>query len=403
MTNLFKLIAFSCCLALPLIGSGCSHSQVATEPYPIWGESIFLPVENGESRRHMQIRELSQSADDIQACILIVHGMNEHTGRYAEIARHFAQSHLVAGIDMTAHGLSNPVYLDAHESLKAGADEFDVGSAFLEQAQLRNLDAMRADLHLAIRHLRQRCDKSAGDDKPLVILSHSLGSLVSASYLLEAKLQDTVDGIIFTGPAFAVTEVPGWRGWFQNPLIRFTYHTQEHFLHPHDEAFPLMLFNQFTALLTVPLQNSIIEFLSLPGMRNIFSPSNPDWVAAYLSDWEVERLRHKHDRYIMHRSILRYVQGVQKEIIRFRRNMADFDTPYLLIYSEYDPITAAWGNIDFAAVTLEKHPLNEVMPLIGKSHHEQLFSEPRLRREVLDKIDRWLESLIAEHKQPNEY
>ncbi|MBE0436805.1 MAG: hypothetical protein IBX56_13475, partial [Methylomicrobium sp.] len=180
-------------------------------------------------------------------------------------------------------------------------------------------------------------------------------------------------------------------------------HTQEHFLHPHDEAFPLMLFNQFTALLTVPLQNGIIEFLSLPGMRNIFSPGSPDWVSTYLSDWDVERLRHKHDRYIMHRSILRYVQGVQKEIIQFRRNMADFDTPYLLIYSEFDPITAAWGNIDFAAVTLEKHPLNEVVPLIGKSHHEQLFSKPKLRREIVDKIDRWLESLIAKHKQPNEY
>ena len=403
MTNLFNLIAFSCCLALPLFGNGCSHSQIATEPYPIWGESIFLPKENGESPRHMQIQQPSQSADDIQSCILIVHGMNEHTGRYAEIARHFSQSHLVAGIDMTAHGLSNPVYLEAHESLKAGADEFDVGSAFLEQAQLRNLDAMRADLHLAIRHLRQRCDESAGADKPLVILSHSLGSLVSASYFLKEKQKDTVKGIIFTGPAFAVTEVPGWRGWFQNPLIRFTYHTQEHFLHPHDEAFPLMLMNQFTALLTVPLQNGIIEFLSLPGMRNIFSPSSPDWVADYLSDWDVERLRHKHDRYIMHRSILRYVQGVQKEIILFRRNMADFDMPYLLIYSEFDPITAAWGNIDFAAVTLEKHPLNEIMPLIGKSHHEQLFSEPRLRREVLDKIDQWLESLITKHRPPNEH
>lgn len=398
MTNFFKPIAFSCCLILPLIGGGCSPSRIATEPYPIWGESVFLPTENGETGRHMQIRKPEQSSD-IEACLLIVHGMNEHTGRYREIAWHFASRYLVAGVDMTAHGLSNTTYLKAHESLKSGAEEFDVDSAFLQQAQLRNLGPMRKDLDSAIRELRQRCDETAGVTKPLVILSHSLGSLVGASYLLETNKQATVDGIIFTGPAFAVTEVPGWRGWFQNPFIRFTYHTQKHFLHPHDEAFPLMLLNQFTALVTVPLQNGIIEFLSLPGMRTIFSPSNPDWVSDYLSDWDVERLRHKHDRYIMHRSILRYVQGVQKEIIRFRRNMADFDTPYLLIYSEFDPITAAWGNVDFAAVTLDKHPLNEVMPLIGKSHHEQLFSEPKLRGEVLDKIDRWLESLITEHKR----
>lgn len=385
-----------CFVASLLITNGCSRSQIATEPYPIWGESIYLTADDGKSRRHLQVLEPKTNAQ-IDACLLIVHGMNEHSGRYDAIAKHFAERYLVAGIDMTAHGLSNTVHSKAHESLESGSAKYDVGSAFLEQAQLRTLDPMRNDVRLAIDYLANRCNRIAGGPKPLFILSHSLGSLVSATYLLETG-QDAsasrIKGIIFTGPAFSVTEVPGWRGWFQNPLIRFTLHTQEHFLNPHDEALPLMLFNQFVALLTVPLQNGIIELLSLPGFRNIFSPSSPDWVAEYLSDWEVERVRQKNDMYIMHRSILRYVQGVQKEIIQFRRNMNEFETPYLLIYSELDPITAAWGNTDFAAVTLDKHPNNQIMPLIGKSHHEQLFSEPVLREIILDKIDKWLGSMI---------
>ncbi|WP_340121005.1 alpha/beta hydrolase [Methylobacter svalbardensis] len=375
-----------------MTSSSCSCAQIATQAYPIWGESIFLPTEDGKSRRHLQVLEPSQQ-QFADACLLIVHGMNEHSGRYEDIARHFAERYRVAGIDMTAHGLSNEVFLKAHHSIASSAPEYDVSSAYLEQSQVRNLDTMRSDIRNALIYLTEHCNRPDGGKLPLFILSHSLGSLVSASYLLDAK-NDTaarqIKGIIFTGPAFSGTKVPGWRGWFQNPLIRFTFHTQEHFLNPHDEAFPLMLLNQFLALLAVPLQNGLIEFLSLPGMRNLFSPSSPDWVADYLSDWEEEKIRHQSDKYIMHRSILRYVQGVQKEIIQFRSKMDGFDLPYLLIYSEHDPITAAWGNIEFAAVTLGKHADNEVMALSGASHHEQLFSEPKRRKEILQRIDQWL-------------
>lgn len=70
--------------------------------------------------------------------------------------------------------------------------------------------------------------------------------------------------------------------------------------------------------------------------------------------------------------------------------MAAFAIPYLLIYSEHDPITPAWGNSDFAAVTRAKHRHNEQMMLTGKSHHEHFFSTPALRKQVLRKIDSWL-------------
>jgi len=122
----------------------------------------------------------------------------------------------------------------------------------------------------------------------------------------------------------------------------------------------------------------------------VFSPTSPAWVEEYLSDSEEERIRQHNDNYIMHRSVLRYVLGIEKEIIQFRKNMTNFATPYLLIYSEYDPITPAWGNTDFAAVTRDKHKHNELMVLAGKSHHEQLFSAPALREQILRKIDDWL-------------
>lgn len=376
---------------------GCSHQQTVIAKYPFWGESIYLNVPESESRRSLQLLA-PKSPDSIQGCMLIVHGMNEHVGRYGPIARHFADRFIVAGIDMTAHGMSNSVLAEAHKSIANGAKNFDASDAFLEQAQLDDLQPMRDDLKEALRFLALHCNKSSDQTPlPIFILSHSLGSLASSSYLLQAQddpLVSRIKGIIFSGPAFSVTEVPGWRGWFQNPIVRFTFYTHEHFLNPHDEPFPLMLLNQFVALLTVPLQDGIIELLSLPGLRQLFSPTAPDWVKNYLSDSEEERLLLANDKYMIKRSIMRFVLAVEKEIIDFRNRMDQFDSPYLLIYSEHDPLTPAWGSRDFSAATHHNNPHNRIVLLAGISHHEQLFSASPLREQILAVIDDWLEERL---------
>ncbi|NOR68976.1 MAG: alpha/beta fold hydrolase [Methylomarinum sp.] len=386
------------CLLFLMFLNGCAHHQTVDRLYPLWGKDIILTSDDNRSR-HLQIKQPEQSGF-AEACILIVHGMNEYIGRYAEIAHYFGDRYIVAGIDLTAHGLSNPVFATAQKVLKTGATKQDISDAFLEQAQLRDLQPMRDDLEQALHYLIHHCDQHSDNTTlPVFILSHSLGSLVSASYLLQTennKFKDRISGIIFAGPAFSVTQIPGWRGWLQNPFVRFSYHTHQHFLNPHDEALPLMLFNQLLALVTVPIQDGIIELLSLPGLRQLFSPSTPDWVVNYLSNWDEERARHKNDPYIIRRSILRYVLTVEKEVIQFRSNMTQFNTPYLLIYSEHDPITPAWGNTDFAAATRQNHPANETMMLAGESHHEQLFSTPELRQQIFKKIRLWIASRVSE-------
>ncbi|MGZ8096568.1 MAG: hypothetical protein ACXWUD_10040, partial [Methylosarcina sp.] len=183
---------------------------------------------------------------------------------------------------------------------------------------------------------------------------------------------------------------------FQNPIVDFTFYTHEHFLNPRDEPAPVMLFNQFVALIAVPLQDGVIELLSLPGLRQLFSPTAPDWVKNYLTDSEEEKIRLLHDKYMIKRSLLSFVLGVEKEIIKFRERMKQFDMPYLLIYSENDPITPAWGNTDFAAATRHLNPLNRVVLLAGASHHEQLFSASPVKEQILEIIDQWLEESLRE-------
>jgi alpha-beta hydrolase superfamily lysophospholipase len=382
---------------LLLLCIACSPRPTVTARYPFWGEPVYLKAPGSDARRSLQLL-VPKSADSIQGCLLIVHGMNEHIGRYGDIAGHFADRYVVAGMDLTAHGMSNPVLAKAHENIVNGAAGYDAGDAFQEQAQLGDLQPMREDLKLALDYLSARCNRPSDNTPlPIFILSHSLGSLVASSYLLQTEqepLTARIKGVIFSGPAFSVTEVPGWRGWFQNPIVHFTFYTHEHFLNPHDEAIPLMLFNQFVALITVPLQDGLIELLSLPGLRPLFSPTAPPWVKDYLTDSEEERILLSKDSYMMKRSVLRFVLAVEKEIIDFRSRMNQFDFPYLLIYSENDSITAGWGNTDFAAATRHKNAHNRVVLLAGNQYHEQLFSAMPLRGQILDVIDGWLQERL---------
>ncbi len=418
-------VCFTACL---LFCSACSRQQTVTAPYPLWGEPTYLKTAENDARRSMQLLRPA-SPDAIQGCLLIVHGMNEYVGRYGHVAEYFADRFIVLGMDLTAHGLSNPVLSKAHESIAAGAAAYDASHAYLEQAQFRDLQSMRDDLASALHYLSDHCHLRASspqtegthsipDDRrassrlasgihtipgdkplPIFILSHSLGSLITASHLLQAEnkaITTRIKGIVFSAPAFSVTEVPGWRGWFQNPLVRFSFHTHEHFLNPQDEPFPVMLFNQLLALISVPLQDGMIELLSLPGMRNLFSPTAPDWVSEYLTDSEEEKRRLSEDKYMIRQTVLRYVLAVEKEIIRFRRQMNHFDSPYLLIYSENDPITPAWGSIDFATATRQHHPHNRLVLLASISHHEQLFSASPLREQILGLIDDWLRKRLKQ-------
>ncbi len=101
------------CLSLILVCTGCSHRQTVTARYPFWGEAVYLNVPGSDARRSLQLL-VPKSTDPVKGCLLIVHVMNEHIGRYGNVARHFADRFIVAGIDLTAHGMSNTVLAKAH-------------------------------------------------------------------------------------------------------------------------------------------------------------------------------------------------------------------------------------------------------------------------------------------------
>lgn len=120
--------------------------------------------------------------------VLIVHGLGEHAGRYAPLARWLnGQGYAVRGYDLYGHG---------HSSGRRG-------HLARETQHLEHL----AEVAAATR-------SAAGGASPLIVLGHSLGGLIASSAVARGLL--TPDGLVLSSPALAV-DMAAWQraavGW----------------------------------------------------------------------------------------------------------------------------------------------------------------------------------------------
>ncbi|MFN0099179.1 MAG: lysophospholipase [Gemmatimonadaceae bacterium] len=114
--------------------------------------------------------------------VLIVHGLGEHIWRYAHVAAHLSASGWdVVGYDQRGHGAT-------------GGKR---GSIPRADSLLDDLDRVVA----AVRPLGQReaADPPPNSRAPLVLLGHSMGGHVAASYVL--RHPDAVDALVLSSPA----------------------------------------------------------------------------------------------------------------------------------------------------------------------------------------------------------
>jgi alpha-beta hydrolase superfamily lysophospholipase len=130
----------------------------------------------GTSRLYQQTWEPDTQA---RAVVLLIHGLGEHSGRYAHVAAHLTQrGFAVYALDHYGHGKSDGhagfverfgVYLDGVDALleKAGAE------------------------HPSL---------------PVLLLGHSMGGLIAATWLLEN--QDAARACVLSGPALKTDQAP---------------------------------------------------------------------------------------------------------------------------------------------------------------------------------------------------
>ena len=110
---------------------------------------------------------------DARADVLLVHGLGEHSGRYAHVAQALVDAgYAVHALDHRGHGRSTG-----------------------RRTYVKRYDELLRDLH----QLRGRV---AAPGRPLVVLGHSMGGNVAMGYVLDHP--DGIAALVLSGPALRI-------------------------------------------------------------------------------------------------------------------------------------------------------------------------------------------------------
>lgn len=114
---------------------------------------------------------------DINGSILIVHGLGEHCGRYMNVVNYLVpKGYAIYGFDLPGHGKSG----GEREFVKEFSDYTDTLTAYLQMI------------------------KAAQPGKPIILLGHSMGGLISSYYLLDHS--SDFRGAVISAPAIMVPD-----------------------------------------------------------------------------------------------------------------------------------------------------------------------------------------------------
>ncbi len=110
-----------------------------------------------------------------KAALLIVHGLAEHSGRYANVVNHFIpMGYAVYGIDHFGHGRSEG-----------------------ERVYVKRFDDYTKTLKIYFDRISEW-----QPDKPIFLVGHSMGGLIGAVYLLDHQAE--LAGAVLSGPAVKI-------------------------------------------------------------------------------------------------------------------------------------------------------------------------------------------------------
>lgn len=130
--------------------------------------------------------------DDPWATGLVVHGLGEHGGRYANVARPLT----AAGVDVN------------------GYDNRGFGGSAGPRAYVERWSDFHDDLGERLTSLRE-----ADPDRPLILYGHSLGGLIATGYVLSDRPRPMPDLLVLSAPALE-DAVPAWKRSLAGGLVR---------------------------------------------------------------------------------------------------------------------------------------------------------------------------------------
>lgn len=132
--------------------------------------------QNSQSTSERFTRAWPLTGSERRGTVLLVHGLGEHSGRYEAVAR----------------------ALNSWGSAVHGYDHYGHGRSAGKRGTLRAQGQLLQDLASMVDMVRG--DMQAGE--PLVLLGHSMGGLVAASFV--ARRVRPVDALVLSAPALAI-------------------------------------------------------------------------------------------------------------------------------------------------------------------------------------------------------
>lgn len=276
----------------------------------------------------------------VKATLQIVHGMQEHSGRYSEIAEHFAnKGFAVLTYDHLGHG-------------KSVKDKKDIGFF-----QLNNPDEkLITDSKKMSKHLMDQYP-----NVPHFILGHSMGSFITRCLL--QKMSGKFAGAIITGTGGPLPGIDLLRG----------YLSLTNAIAPHHRTF---LNSVFTSVNNKQFKKdkdfSDTSWLSLnPANRNTFSqdelcgiPFTNNAFYALFSIYKKATVRN-------------WAQTIPKSF------------PFLFISGQNDPIGDFGKGVTKTVEKLKSDGFKDVeVEIYPEMRHEILNEE--IRKEILHEMDEWI-------------
>lgn len=260
----------------------------------------------------------SWTPDDApKANIILVHGYDEHSGRYAYFAEHCVNhGFAVHTLDHWGHGKS--------DGTNGFVPDFSVYHDGLD-ALLGQMPAKQQTL-------------------PLILVGHSLGGLIGASYLLEK--QSNFAAAVLSGPAIKATEEPSS---FMKGVSRFL--------------------------------SKVAPRMGVLGLEASGVSRDPKVVADYLADPLVSGTKISAR---LAAEMMGNMEAVQSQAARIT-------LPMLLLHGEEDSLTAPEGSIFLNEHIGSKEKMLKIYP--GLFH--EIFNEPEKDAVLTDMTD-WIERIIAE-------
>ena len=251
---------------------------------------------------------------DVQpkAVVVLVHGLGEHSGRYMNVVNHFVpKGYAVYALNHIGHGKS--------EGARANVERFSDFTTTLKTY----FDMVRA----------------AQPGKPIFLLGHSMGGLMSCTYLLEH--QADFKGAIISAPLAKISE------------------------------------NTPPALITIgKIFSTIMPQMGVLAVDATAVSTDPAVVEAYIND-----PLNFHDKVPA-----RLAAEILSAIKRLNAEAAAIRLPIILVQGSADKLVDPGG----AQIIYGKASSTDKTLKMYKGYYHEVFNEPG-RERVLDDVEVWLE------------